>query len=64
MENPIDKLEEKCPCCRDGILVKGTGVLDQCGQTYLPATTWTCSCGFKSYIPASKEWSTYESHSR
>ena len=33
-----------CPMCRNGVLARGEGRLDQSGDTFLPTVTWTCAC--------------------
>ncbi len=43
----------KCPMCADGVITRSEGRLDQCGNTHLPTTAWTCDiCGYVRYDPA------------
>lgn len=43
----------KCPRCSGGTLTRSEGKLDQCGDTYLPTSVWTCDvCGCARYEPA------------
>lgn len=43
----------RCERCLAGVIRRTEGKLDQCGNTYLPTTVWTCDvCGLASYEPA------------
>ncbi len=42
-----------CPMCRDGVLLRTEGRLDQSGDSYLPTDVWTCPrCGYSRFEPA------------
>jgi hypothetical protein len=42
-----------CPICRDGVLTRSEGRLDQSGDSYLPTVVWTCErCEYTRYEPA------------
>lgn len=39
--------------CAGGEMVRREGRLDQCGDTYLPTTVWSCPlCGYGEWQPA------------
>lgn len=44
----------KCPQCKQHDLVKGEGKLEQCSETHIPTTIWTCECGYKRWEPATE----------
>ena len=42
----------RCPNCKEAELVEKPGQLDQCGETYLPATEHSCEyCGWLEMKP-------------
>lgn len=42
-----------CPMCDGGEMVRREGRLEQCGDTYLPTTVWSCAlCGYAKFEPA------------
>ncbi len=42
-----------CPMCRDGVLVRGEGELDQSGYSHLPTHVWRCGrCEYTRFEPA------------
>lgn len=44
---------QRCSMCQAGEIRQSQGRLDQCGNTYLPTTVWTCDvCGFARYEAA------------
>lgn len=53
-----------CPGCKNrsnpGTQTRGEGILEQCGETHIKTTTWTCAaCGQKDWDGApNKPWST------
>ncbi len=43
----------RCERCLAGAVHRSEGRLEQCCNTYLPTTVWTCdACGSASYEPA------------
>ncbi|BDG05826.1 hypothetical protein [Anaeromyxobacter oryzae] len=42
-----------CPMCRDGVLVRSDGQLDQSGASHLPTHVWRCGrCEYTRFEPA------------
>jgi len=46
-----------CPCCKEVDLEERDGILDQCGQTVLPAHVRECThCGYSETRPTGAPW--------